>query len=67
MVLERCDPGSICQAPKERPEPVLSARCKVLAFFIVAAIVVDDEREAGWSEISQDTDQGYGRRTGQDV
>lgn len=33
-------PGSICHAPKDRPEPVLSALRRELAFFMVLAMAV---------------------------
>ena len=42
IVRDRCVPGSICHAPKERPEPVPSAFRKVFAFLITAAILEEE-------------------------
>lgn len=38
MVLDKCDPGSICHAPKDRPFPRPRAARKVFAFCIIDAI-----------------------------
>jgi len=39
IVLDRCDPGSICQAPNVKPLPLLSAARSVLAFCITDAML----------------------------
>lgn len=41
IALERCVPGSICQAPKETPFPLFSAARRVLAFCITDAMFGD--------------------------
>ena len=54
MVLDKCVPGSICQAPKDKPEPVNSALRKALELFMTCAIadrllrVVDGRSESGF-------------------
>lgn len=38
IVLDKCEPGSICQAPKDRPLPVNSALRRALELFMICAI-----------------------------
>jgi hypothetical protein len=47
MVLDKCAPGSICHAPKERPLPFHSALRKILELFIIDAMAVQQGRWSG--------------------